>query len=68
MVKAKLIGVAIAILVIVVVVLQNTEPVETTILFARIVMPRAVLLFVTTAAGFGLGALVAVMIMRRHDK
>ena len=39
----------------VVVVLQNTETVETRILFATVAMPRALLLFVTLVAGGGVG-------------
>ena len=40
---------------IVIVVLQNTESVETRLLFVTIAMPRAVLLFVTLVVGFVLG-------------
>lgn len=40
-----------------IVVLQNTEPVNTRILLWSITMPRAVLLFGTTLIGFALGVL-----------
>lgn len=41
------------------IILQNTESVETRILFARIVMPRAALLFLTLLIGFLLGVLTS---------
>ncbi|MBU0728459.1 MAG: LapA family protein [Proteobacteria bacterium] len=48
-----------------IIVLQNTQPVETKILFASITMPRAVLLFGTTILGFALGVLVSFMMVKR---
>jgi hypothetical protein len=39
-------------------VVQNREPVTTHLLLATVVMPHAVLLFITAAAGFTLGALL----------
>ena len=50
-----------------IVVLQNTEPVVTKILFVSITMPRAVLLFGTTMLGFALGVLVSFMMMKRRQ-
>lgn len=55
--RAKLIGLVLLALLGMVIVLQNTEPVETKILFWSITMPRAVLLFGTTMIGFALGTL-----------
>lgn len=46
-----------AIVLLVIVVLQNTAEVETKILFISVSMPRAVLLFVTALLGFVLGVL-----------
>lgn len=63
--RVKIAGVVIALLVVVVLILQNTQQVETRVLFATIEMPRAVLLFVTAALGFGAGLLTAV---RRPQK
>ena len=40
-----------------IVVLQNTEQVESRLLFTTVKMPRAVLLFGTTLVGFVLGVL-----------
>lgn len=47
--------------VIVVIALQNTEPVDTKLLFATVSMPRAVLIFTTAAIGFGLGVLTTLV-------
>lgn len=44
---------------IVIVALQNTEPVQTRILFTTVAMPRAVLIFISGAVGFGVGLLVS---------
>lgn len=53
--KAKLALIAIGLVLILIIVLQNTEAVETKILFMTITVPRAVLLFGTTVAGYVLG-------------
>ncbi len=53
--KAILIG-AVALLVLIVV-LQNTESVDTRLLFVTVSMPRAALLFSTLLIGYGLGLL-----------
>lgn len=57
--RAKLILMVALALVSIVIVLQNTEEVETTILFWSITMPRALLLFGTSLIGFALGVLVS---------
>ena len=49
---------AIIALLVLIVVLQNTESVRTDLLFVSITMPRAVLLFVTFVIGFLLGLFV----------
>jgi uncharacterized integral membrane protein len=59
--RLKLSAVLIVTLLLVVVVLQNTQSVETRILFLTVSMPRAVLLLVTTSAGFAVGVLVAIL-------
>lgn len=64
---AKLIITLALSLLILIVVLQNTEPVVTKILFISITMPRAVLLFGTTMIGFALGVLVSFTMMKRRD-
>ena len=60
-------GVALA-LIIVIIVLQNTEQVETKLLFASVTMPRAALLFGTLLIGFALGALTGGRLMSRAKK
>lgn len=57
----------VAILVIIVV-LQNTQTVETKLLLVTITMPRAVLLFVTLLVGFSLGLITATWLSRRPPK
>jgi len=51
-------------LLILIVVLQNTQSVETQLLFAKIVMPRALLLLITFLAGCVTGLVVALQIRR----
>ena len=62
---AKVIVAVVLVLLAVVVVLQNTEAVETKVLFINITMPRAALLFVNLVIGFVVGFLVAGRIRRK---
>ena len=64
--RFKLIATAILALLGVVIILQNTEPVETKFLFLSITMPRAVLLMGTTLIGFALGVLVSLFLQRNN--
>lgn len=50
---------------VIIIVLQNTEPVETRILFATVIMSRAVLLFTATLIGFFLGVLFSLAFSRK---
>ena len=61
----KLVSILIISFLVLVIVLQNTEPVVTKILFISITMPRAVLLFGTTMLGFALGVLVSFLMMKK---
>ena len=62
------VGIVISLLILIVV-LQNTQSVETQFLFARIVMPRALLLLITFLAGCVTGLAVALQIRRgRADR
>lgn len=45
-----------------IIVLQNRDPVETRILFFTVTMPHVLLLALTTAGGFCLGLLVAMLV------
>ncbi len=64
--RIKLIAVAVAALLTVIVVLQNTETVETTLLFFSLSMPRAALLFGAMTVGFTVGVLVANRLAARN--
>ena len=56
--NAKLIVILVLLALGAIVVFQNTESVQTNILFWSITMPRAILLPVTAAVGFVIGAIV----------
>jgi len=62
--RAKTISLAILALLVIVVVLQNTETVRPKLLFWSVAMPRAVLLLVTLLAGFALGMLARLRLSR----
>ena len=61
--KGKPIAVAVLAIVVLIVVLQNTEAVETRILFLTLTMPRAALLFGTLIVGFVLGLLTSTRLL-----
>ena len=63
--KVKVILIAIVCLLTLIVVLQNTEAVETRLLFVSVTMPRAALLFGTLLIGFLLGVLTAGRLVRK---
>ncbi len=65
--RFKMISTAILALLGVIIILQNTEPVETRILFLSITMPRAILLIGTTLIGFALGVLVSFFFKRKDE-
>ena len=57
--KLKIVAIAAIALVVVIVVLQNTQTVETKLLFFKVTMPNAALLFGTLIIGFAIGVLTA---------
>lgn len=57
--KLKVVGIAVVALLVVIVVLQNTQSVETQLLFFTVTMPNAALLFGTFVIGFAIGVLTA---------
>ena len=63
--KAKPVLIAVAALLGIIIILQNTESVQTNILFMTITMPRAVLLFVTMLLGVIIGALSSLWLGRK---
>ena len=56
--KVKLVAIAVISLVVLIVVLQNTQAVETNLLFLTVTMPNAALLFGTLIIGFVIGVLM----------
>jgi uncharacterized integral membrane protein len=66
--NARMIALSVLAVLVAVVVLQNTEAVETKILFMTVTMPRAVLLFVTAALGFAAGVLTAMVWLRSQAR
>lgn len=66
--KAKIIIILVISLLAIVVSLQNTEAVETKLLFATIAMPRVLLLILTFIAGFIAGLITASHVLRRPKK
>jgi uncharacterized integral membrane protein len=65
--RFKMISIGILALLGVIIILQNTTPVETKLLFFSITMPRAILLMVTTLIGFALGVLVSFYAQRKKE-
>jgi len=55
----KVVAAAILVLVVVIMVLQNTQAVETKLLFLTVTLPNAALLFGTLIIGFAIGVLTA---------
>ncbi|MGB2984301.1 MAG: LapA family protein [Phycisphaerae bacterium] len=66
--RARIIIAIVAAILVIIVVLQNTQTVETKLLFVTLTMPRAVLLFVTLLVGFALGLITATWFSRRPPK
>jgi uncharacterized integral membrane protein len=66
--RFKLISIGILVVLGIIIILQNTQQVETKILFMSITMPRAILLMVTTLIGFALGVLVSFFFQRKEKK
>ena len=66
--RVKLIVAGILGLLVLIVILQNTEAVETRFLFLTISMPRAVLLFGTTLLGFILGVLLSRRVLKYRNR
>ncbi len=64
--RTKLITIAVIVFLCMIIVLQNTEPVETHILFFTITMPRAVFIVGTTSVGFVLGVLTSLFLVRKR--
>lgn len=66
--KFKMISLAVVSVLVLIVVLQNTDSVETKILFVTLTMPRAFLLLVTFLIGFVVGAVSLLGLSSSHRK
>jgi len=66
--KFKIIAIAVVSLLVLIVILQNTESVETKLLFVKITMPRAFLLMLTFLFGFIAGLLATIRLGSKTDK
>jgi uncharacterized integral membrane protein len=63
LVTASLLAILVAIIVV-----QNREPVATHVLFATVMMPHAILLFITAAAGFALGVILTLSLSTKRKQ
>ena len=66
--KVKLIAIIVISILAFIIFLQNTESVETKILFMKLVMPRAILLISTFLVGFVAGTITTSMLLRKSEK
>ena len=66
--KVKPIAALVLVALVLIVVLQNTQPVETKILFISVTMPRAALLAITMLIGIAVGILTALGLSGRKLK
>jgi putative membrane protein len=64
--RVKRIGAITALVLAGIVILQNTHPVETRILFLKVTMPNAILLGLTLLVGVALGVLMALIMSSRR--
>lgn len=66
--RFKMTSIAVLTILGVIIILQNTEPVETKLLLFSITIPRAILLMGTTLIGFALGLLVSFFFQRKEQQ
>jgi uncharacterized integral membrane protein len=64
----KLISASLLAVLVAIIVVQNRDPVGTHILFWTVSMPLAILLFITSAAGFALGVLLTLSLNSRRNQ
>ncbi len=65
--KIKIAAAAVVAILAIIVIFQNTEVMETRLLFVTVGMPRALLLIVTLLLGWVLGLMTAVRIRRKPN-
>ena len=66
--KFKIITIAVVSILVLIVILQNTQSVETKLLFVKITMPRAFLLMLTFLFGFIAGLLATLRLGTKTNK
>jgi uncharacterized integral membrane protein len=66
--KVKVIVIIVISILAFIIFLQNTESVETKILFTKVVMPRALLLISTFLVGFVAGLITTSLLLRKSGK
>jgi uncharacterized integral membrane protein len=66
--KVKLIAIIVISVLAFIIFLQNTESVETKILFMKVAMPRAILLILTFLAGLVSGIITTSLLLRKSEK
>jgi uncharacterized integral membrane protein len=66
--KVKLIAIIVISVLAFIIFLQNTESVETRILFMKVAMPRAILLISTFLVGFVAGLITTSLLLRKSEK
>ncbi len=66
--KIRMIAIAAVCLLILIIIFQNTQTVETRLLFLTVSMPRALLLIITFVAGFASGTLFVSGLLKRPKK
>jgi uncharacterized integral membrane protein len=64
----KLVIASLLAILVAIVVVQNREQVATHILFATVMMPHAILLFITAAAGFALGVILTLSLNTKRKQ
>ncbi len=65
--RIKIAVAAVVAILVIIVIFQNTEVVETRLLFIKVGMPRALLLIVTLLLGVLLGLMTAIRIRRKPN-
>ena len=66
--NSKLIIASFLAILVAIIVVQNREQVATHILFATVMMPHAILLFITAAAGFALGVILTLSLNTKRKQ
>lgn len=66
--KLRLIGALIGVVLLIIVILQNTEDVDTRILFVTISMPRALLIFISALIGAAVGMVAGSILSKKKPE